>query len=363
VQGESRLLSIEGADGRIADAAVAGPEAWFPEFFYGFEEYYNPRLRGLRRRYGIDAAVDGETDEFQKILRLRHWVHSQWRIDNNNNYHGDAFAILEKAKAGDGFNCHHSMIVQEAVFATFGLVSRYLGVDRDHRDLGRSVHHGVNEVWSNDFAKWVLSDAKYDVHYERDGIPLSALEVHEGVRADGGQGITMVQGLERRPTAMSTDPEYPEASVRNYWWVAYHTRQDPFTHPHWSGGSRMVVFDSDAFRETKWLRGSRHGLREHWAYAADAFIRTRDRRQIEWTPGIPALRARQVAPRELDVQLRSATPNFRAYRVRINGGPWKTLRDGLLRWRLRRGANSLQVRTRNLFGVDGPVVTSTVRVL
>ena len=56
-------------------------------------------------------------------------------------------------------------------------VVRDLGVDRNHEDLGKSMHHGVNEVWSNDYAKWVLLDAKYDIHYERAGTPLSALQV------------------------------------------------------------------------------------------------------------------------------------------------------------------------------------------
>ncbi len=60
-------------------------------------------------------------------------------------------------------------------------------------DLGRSLHHGVNEVWSSDHAKWVLFDAKYDVHFERDGVPQSELELHEAVRVDGGRGIGRCQ--------------------------------------------------------------------------------------------------------------------------------------------------------------------------
>ena len=106
----------------------------------------------------------GETSEFQKLLKLRHWVHSRWPIDNDQNFSGDAFAILEKAKTGAGFHCTHSMRVQHAVMTAMGYVVRDLGVDSDHLVFGKSNHHGVNEVWSNEYAKWVLLDAKYDIH-------------------------------------------------------------------------------------------------------------------------------------------------------------------------------------------------------
>ena len=107
---------------------------------------------------------------------------------------GDAFEILEKAKTGAGFYCTHSMRVQHAVMTAMGYVVRDLGVDSDHLVFGKSNHHGVNEVWSNEYAKWVLLDAKYDIHFERAGVPLSALELHEAVRADLGKGIVKVAG-------------------------------------------------------------------------------------------------------------------------------------------------------------------------
>ena len=357
-----RPLHIEIADASIAAATVTGPEAHFPEIFHGFEDYYHPRLRTLRRRYRIDEAIEDDADEFRKILELRHWVHSQWPSDQAQSFSGDAFAILEEAKKGTGFHCAHSMIVQEAVFSAFGFVARNLGVDRNRRGPGTGFHHGVNEVWSNSYAKWVLMDAQYDFHFERDGVPLSALEVHEAVRTDGGQGVVKAKGIGRRRAAMD-NPKEPEATVHNYWWVSYHIRPDTFTHPHWTGGSRLVVFDSPAFRRTTWYRQAGRGKwRKHWAYAADAFIRTRDRHQVEWTPGVPGFRIRQIAPGELAVQVHSATPNFRAYRVRINGGRWRNSADGRMRWKLRKGENTLDVHTRNLFGVDGPVVTAAVTV-
>ena len=241
--------------------------------------------RRLRQMYDIDRAVEGETNEFRRILKLRNWVHRQWPIDNEQSFNGDAFAILEKAKTGAGFHCAHSMTVQRAVLTAFGFHARNLGVDRDWRDLGTSAHHGVNEVWSADYRKWVVVDAKYDIHFERGGVPLSALDLHEAVRADGGRAVTMAQGVKRQTTPMADkDPRRLEATIRSYWWVAFHTHPGAFPRPDWQDDSKMVVYDNAAFRSETWYRQNGPDHVPHWAYAADAFIRISDRREIEWTP-------------------------------------------------------------------------------
>jgi hypothetical protein len=251
------------------------------------------------------------------------------------------------------------MTVQHAVMASMGFVVRDLGVDRNHEDLGKSMHHGVNEVWSNDYAKWVLLDAKYDTHYERDGSPLSALELHEAVRADGGKGVVKMQGVERLP-APPLLPEAAENNIRSYWWVSYNLRPNPFTEPHWSGGSRLLIYDNDAFRNSTWYRSNGNQLVKHWAYAAQAFIATRNRHEIEWTPGVPELRVQQVAPNKVEVRLRSATPNFKTYLTRVNRGPWLASSGSRIPWSLHPGENRLDARTQNLAGVEGPIASAVV---
>lgn len=355
-----RPLQIEAASKAIVRATLNGPRFYAPEIFPGIEDYHNPRLKRLRDEYGLEKVIAGQSKEFQRLLKLRHWVHTRWPIDNDQQEGGDAFAILEKAKTGAGFHCSHSLTVQHAVMASMGYVVRDLGVDRNHEDLGRSIHHGVNEVWSNDYAKWVLLDAKYDIHFERNGVPLSALELHEAVRADSGKGIAKMMGVERRPAPMDT-LNAPEATIRSYWWISYYLRPSPFTEPHWSGSSRLLVFDNDVFRNSTWYRAGREvKLVKHWAYAADAFLLTRNRHEIEWTPGVPDLRARQAAPKVIEVQLRSATPNFKSYLIRLNGGSWKPLSGDRTNWTLEVGKNEFEARTHNLAGVEGPVISAMV---
>jgi hypothetical protein len=354
----SRPLHIEDGDARIVKATVSGPEFAASNLFIGVEDPVSPFAKRLRTEYRLDDIVHGETSEFRKMLKLRHWVHSRWHIDNAQNFNGDVFAILEKAKAGAGFNCSHAMKVQHAVMTAMGFVVRDLGVQCNTEEFPEGYHHGVNEVWSNEFAKWVLMDGEYDFHFERDGQVLSALEVHEAVRGDGGHRIVKVQGPDRTVVPMK-GAGFPFTSAVGYWWTSYHVRQDTFTQPT-GNESRLVIFDNEAFRKTTWYRMRGGVLRKHWAYDANAFIPTRERRQIEWTPGVPDLRVRQTAPAELEVRITSVTPNLKTTIVRTNGGDWRTSNDGRLAWKLRDGDNRIEVRTRNVLDVDGPVVMAVV---
>ena len=355
----SRPLHIEDADASLVNATVNGPKFAASTLFIGVEDPVNPLAKRLREEYRLDDVVAGETSEFRKMLKLRHWVHSRWHIDNEQNFNGDVFEILEKAKAGAGFNCSHAMRVQHAAMTAMGFVVRDLGVQCNTEEYPDGYHHGINEVWSNEYARWVLMDGEYDFHFERDGQVLSALEVHEAARSDGGRQIVKVKG-EGRTVVPMNGLGFPFTSAIGYWWVSYHVRQNTFTQP--SGNeSRLVIFDNEAFRQTTWLRKRGDNmLRKHWAYDARAFIPTTDRHQIEWTPGVPELRVRQTAPAELEVRVESVTPNLKTTSVRTNGGDWQTLNDGRLTWKLKGGENRLDVRTRNVLDVDGPVVMAAV---
>src|SRR5688572_26954143 len=324
------------------EVVIRGPRFDAPRFLEDFEDFASPRIAQLRKEYRLNEVVHGEASEFKRMLKLRHWVHSRWPIDNDQKFMGDAFDILEKAKTGAGFYCTHSMRVQHAVMTSMGYVVRDLGVDSDHLVFGKSNHHGLNEVWSNEYAKWVLLDAKYDIHYERAGVPLSALEVHEAVRAELGKGIVKVAGPDRREVPMK-GLEFPTSSVLSYWWISYNPGLKTFTGKSENRG--LVVFDSPEFRATKWFRGTDSGLVEHWAYRANAFVPVSDRRTIDWSVGVPDVKISRPSSGELDVTFFSITPNLETYRMQLNNGSWQDVVGDRWHWKLKPGENVLNVRT------------------
>jgi len=69
---------------RFTVLPVENPRFCNSELFRALEDYHSPRVRQLRERYGLDAVVAGETDEWKRILLLRHWIKSKIEIENDS---------------------------------------------------------------------------------------------------------------------------------------------------------------------------------------------------------------------------------------------------------------------------------------
>ena len=63
----------------------------------------------------------------------------------------------------------------------------------------------------------------------------------------------------------------------------------------------------------------------------------------------------------IHVALKTLTPNFKRYEVRVDRGEWKNSEDGF-GWPLHSGGNQLEARTVNQFGVSGPVSTAEIEL-
>jgi hypothetical protein len=65
--------------------------------------------------------------------------------------------------------------------------------------------------------------------------------------------------------------------------------------------------------------------------------------------------------KDLKVAIKTLTPNFKEFQVRLDGGDWKTAGDSCP-WTLHKGTNRLEARSLNLFDVAGPVSTVVLEV-
>ncbi len=158
---------------------VPNPEYRADTVFSGPEDLAAPRFAGLVERYGLNEVVRGESDEFRRLLRLRHWLNRHVVVDRTKAAaaEGDALAILEAGPRGGRYSCGHFTAAQHAVLNAMGYVTRGVLSGPDGEDPELTGTHGSNEVWCNSLGKWVMLDAEYDSHFEKDGIPLSALEI------------------------------------------------------------------------------------------------------------------------------------------------------------------------------------------
>ena len=343
------MAAKAGESGRFVVVPVENPRYCGSELFRAFENYYSPRINRLRSRYNLDAVVAGEEDEWKRILLLRHWIKSNIAIDNDNptQTRGDTFAILDAALAGGKFHCTHFSIVQHAVLNSFGYVTRRLGCGPGLKDDGG--HHGVNEVWVNKFCKWVLIDAKYDAHFEKAGVPLSALEIRDVVWKDGAKAVVRVVGPERKP--MKPDPETGKWETRpdTYRWCSWETNTNRLTTFPARPTSTLVVLDDEIFRSHTWYRDGK----PHWAYDTPYFIKTTRRDWIEWTPNVITSKV-TISNGRAKVFLISCTPNFRSFQIMDEAGTWRDCSEQVTLSLDGRDRSCFKFRTINLFGVTGP---------
>lgn len=321
-----------------------------------------PALKRFRARHKLDAVVAGAQTEFERILRLRHWVAQQrnerelFRVEYPD---WDADDILRQTAQGQcliGHCMQYTLVFLQACRA-FGIQGRHFSID-GFREMG----HEIAEVWSDDYRKWVYMDASLDCHYfERaSGTPLNLLELHrvfvETFYRDGETLLSVpLAELKTRVKAVGKNVpidcseggfSYGTPKASHAWWWEHGylaagflrlTPRDnflsapapvPFNHGNsgfnWNG---FVVWEDS--------RTPRLPVYAHYTDKASDLYWTLDQAQL-------AL-AHSETNGTLQVELKSSMPFFDKYLARINQGEWKPVATGFA-WQLARGPNRLEVK-------------------
>lgn len=320
--------------------------------FQLFEDLTSPKFGHLIKKYRLDTVVRGESDEFKRMLLLRHWIKSVIRIeDHSDHYSGDGYAegILDAALKGEGFHCAHFMRVQNAVMNAFGYVTRVIGAGPGVKG-GPDGNHGIDEIWSNKYCKWFLSDAKYNHHFEKNGIPLSALEVRDEYIKNKAADIVLVKGKDRIPIEFDSEFEFSKKRfAQTYTWIKWYIYGNRHTiYPNKYNGS-IMVYEDDFFKNNIYYRDGKPVPKE----AFDSWRHIKDRKVFEWTPNVLNVVAK-VNGQTLNVHISSETPNFKEYQMKENiNGQWRKI-DNNLSLELSKEGHAYFFRSVNLANVAGP---------
>ncbi len=319
--------------------------------FQSSEDLSSPKFQHLITKYQLDTIFHGETDELKRVLLLRNWIRTVVEVENNGSpYPGGGYAegILDAALEGQGFHCGHFMKVQNGILNAYGYVSRTLGSGPGEKD-GSDWHHGINEVWLNDYNKWFLSDTKYDHHYEKDNIPLSALEIRDEYLKNKGADIVLVEGPDRIPAEVFDEiGDRPERFPNTYAWIEWHLYNDMFS--IWPDHkSELVMYQDDYFSNNTWIWDGKL----HWAYDTEYLIIEQNRDAIEWTPNTIASEVKIVGGKAL-ISLTSDTPNLKYYQMKASDKKeWVVVGDSV-EVLLIEPKYEILFRAMNLVGVTGP---------
>jgi hypothetical protein len=320
--------------------------------FRSYEDLNSHKFQQIITKYKLDTVFKGETDEFKRILLLRHWIKSVIKIDDfGDPYPGDGYTegILDAALEGHGFHCGHFMTVQNAIMNAYGYVTRTLGAGPSFEG-GPDGHHGINEIWLNKHEKWFLSDAKYDHHFEKDGIPLSALQVRDEYLKNKGKDLVLVDGPNRNPINIDEETgTSKERYAQTYTWVEWHAYNDMFT--NWGDyKTLMLMYEDDYFNSHTWIWDGK----PHWAYDTEYLVTEKNRNAIEWTPN--SLNSQvEVEGQEANIIISSYMPNLKEYQMKIDGNDQWTPVDDTLIIELKNQQHELLFRGVNLAEISGPI--------
>jgi hypothetical protein len=271
--------------------------------------------------------------------------------------------ILDSALEGHGFHCGHYMIVQNAVMNAYGYVTRCLGAGPGVKG-GPDGHHGINEIWSNQFQKWFLSDAKYNHHFEKNGIPLSALEVRDEYLKNKAADISLVKGRDRKVILQDGVANAKgemiqttrERFAQTYTWIEWESTNNRFTAWPDNGDalSRLIMYADEYFNNNTWIWDGK----PHWAYNTEYMIPVSDRRAIEWSPNTIDATVK-IEGTKAHVTLTSITPNLKSYQMKAGDDSWSDVPASVT---VPLESNTAQYifRTLNLAGVTGPEYKLTV---
>ena len=345
---------------KFHEVKVNNPVFYANTAFISYNDSSFPKFNALKEKYQLDTIFHGEKDEFKRILLLRHWIHKT--IPRGIPPPGEftAEGIIDEALKGVKFWCSYFMIVHNEIMTACGFVPRVINADEGVLNLpGQIGHHGTNEIWSNTYSKWFFSDAMYDSHFEKKGIPLSALEIRDEYFKNKAADIMLVNGPERKPINYYPDQDNrsKENFARVFTWIAWLKQNDIYS--NWDNGiSYLLMYEDEYFKTHKWIRA---GGKPHWAYNTKYMVLIKNREELYWTPNTITSKV-TIAQNKATIELSSSTPFLKSYQVKEQAGGdqmaigWKDV-PNIVAVELKKETNEIGFRVMNLAGVTGPVHT------
>ncbi|MBI3948513.1 MAG: transglutaminase domain-containing protein [Armatimonadetes bacterium] len=325
-----------------------------------------PRMAQLREEFGLEAVVSGLDTEFEQFLALKRWVRSRWDHGWSHSFGKvkDALDILREAARGEQFFCEHFAITLSQCATALGWPARMVAINIAECGSPRDYHagntgHGVVEIWSNEHGKWVVMDADMNVHYERDGVPLHALEIRDAWLSGEADRVRMVQD---EPAFV-----FPAGRTVEIW------RENHGGGAQWNEGKARTVLETFArhraldyyarVRVNGWLWVDQRCLPTLIRNSAPWSVRTTSNpADMYWTVNAVRMSLKPGWDEKggcLTVTLEHCTPFFSHYEARTDRGEWRR-GEATLAWPMREGVNTLECRAVNVMGRRG--VTSSLDV-
>lgn len=321
-------------------------------FTFYYQPADEPKLKILREKYKFDTITAPASNELAKIIILRNWTRSRFKMTEYQplGKYFDGLKILEENRRDINTYiprstytpCHMLSFLYVQVLLSMGFQARAVTVSVNLIDT-----HCVVEVWSNLFRKWIVMDVFFNLYYEKDGIPLNAVELHN-TRYTGLNSVTVIRG-----TQTSGDNIYEPSLEELLKWYAYFRvefRND------WMSNHYFIGHPKRSDRTSVWWQELEFPVR------GTLSPKTNDINDLYWPLNQVEICAKQkfesdFAP--LKFLFKTITPNFKDFEIIIDDEKRIRQKEAVFCWALHRGENKLSVVSINEYqekGISSEVV-------
>lgn len=353
----SRTPTLDGMTLQRADVSAAG--IGVDRFLNGkparnrypfrHESTGQAQLGELRERHDFAERMGELQTELERMACLRDWVKAQFATGTPSPYPPwNALVVLAWINSGwtAGFCAQYCQVFVQAALA-LGWSPRYVGVF----DQAAGRGHVTVEIWSNQFNKWILMDPTYNVHFERRGVPLNALELHAAWLENATQSIDIAGGRHH----FENDP-YDEAKRDELFAYFSHfniyLRNDHLSVPLTADEERAETQGRQVY-SLNYIDQDTPPQKRFGAYQSS---RVDD---FYWPLNQVYVRVAGFSKDDLHLKLRHNMPNFSHYRVTVNGQS-RSVPGSSLTVDLAQGTTRIDVAAMNVLAVCGPASVLTV---
>ena len=154
-------------------------EARVPPMAY--EDSRHPRVRELRDL--VPPRIRALRDPWQQVLALRNWVARAWTYEAFGRHYApwDPWTVIAWKQSDWGHGqkqpiamCVHYGMVLCSFAAALGHASRGVAVTES---INGPNGHFMTEIWNRVRHKWIAHDPTFDLHYEDENGPMSAVQL------------------------------------------------------------------------------------------------------------------------------------------------------------------------------------------
>lgn len=153
------------------------------------------RLKVFRKQERLDIIIKDAKTQLEKIVLLNDWAHHQICLA----YYGapihpfplDIFTQLDYLRTGKSKGwCGSYVVIFIQACLSVGIPARSVCIV--NRLKPSTDMHNVADAWDDELKKWILVDPSYNIHFMRNRMPLSVLEIHNAVIKRKTESIKIV---------------------------------------------------------------------------------------------------------------------------------------------------------------------------